>query len=94
MRKIIPALRSLTDASTLENVTRQVSNMEQATTKGDVLEVALASVEAYRFLENAMDPASRSAPLEVAMLDYSGFKLSILSKKEVTDWQSLDVSRN
>ncbi len=92
MRKMIPALRSLLDASTLESVTRQLSDMEQASAKNDVLAVALASVEAYRFLENAMDPASRPAPLEVAMLDYSGFKLSILSRKEVTDWQAVAVT--
>jgi len=92
MRKVIPALRSLLDASTLESLTRQFADMEQASTRNDVLGVALASVEVYRFLENATDPASRPAPLEVAMLDYSGFKLSILSRKEVTDWQAVAVT--
>src|SRR5262245_18173247 len=33
-----------------------------------------------------MDAAARTAPLEVAMLDYAGFKLSLLAAAKNTDW--------
>ena len=89
LRKALPALRPLLNAQTFENVGRQVTDMEQTSAKSDLLGTALASVEAYRAIENAMDAGNRPAPIEVAMLDYSGFKLSILAKAQAADWQTI-----
>jgi len=63
--------------------------MEQASSKSDIFGTALAAVEAYRAIENAMDVARRPSPIEVAMLDYSGFKLSILAATQDTDWATI-----
>jgi hypothetical protein len=55
----------------------------------DVYAAALVAVEAYRVIENAMDTAHRPSPIEVAMLDYCGFKLSILATGKDADWSAI-----
>ena len=89
MRKVLPILRPLLNDSTFETLGRQITDMEQASSKNDVLGTALVAVEAYRTIENAMDAVGRSSPIEVAMMDYSGFKLSILSAAHATDWPTV-----
>jgi hypothetical protein len=89
MRKTFPTLRPMlseSDAATLE---RRVIEMEQASAKGDITGTALAAVEAYRTIESAMDVARTPVPIEVAMMDYSGFKLSILAGAQTTDWPAI-----
>jgi hypothetical protein len=89
LRKALPTLRPLLEASLFETLGRQLADMELASSKGDVLGTALVAVEAYRVIENAMDAAGRASPVEVAMLDYSGFKLSILAARPDTDWATI-----
>ena len=86
MRGALPALRPLLDDGTFEVLTRHASAMERALAKKNVLASALAAVEAYRTIENAIEASSRSAPIGVAMLDYSGFKLSLLAATREPDW--------
>ena len=88
-RKALPTLRPLLDATAFETLGRQLMEMEHASSKNDTLGTALAAVEAYRVLETAMDTRSRPAPIEVAMLDYSGFKLSVLAAMQGTDWAAI-----
>ena len=92
MRKALPVLRSFLNDSIFETLGRQVMDMEKPSSKGDILGTALLAVEAYRTLENAMDVARRSSPIEVAMMDYSGFKLSILAAAQTTDWPTIAVT--
>ena len=89
MRKALPTLRPLLSGSAFEALGRQLTEMEQASSKSDIFGTALAAVEAYRAIENAMDVARRPSPIEVAMLDYSGFKLSILAATQDTDWATI-----
>ena len=72
MRKALPTLRPLFSGSAFETLGRQLTEMEQASAKSDLIGTALVAVEAYRVIENAMDAARRPSPIEVAMLDYSG----------------------
>ena len=89
MKEALPTLRSLLNASSFETLRRQLTEMEQASAKSDVFGTALAAVEAYRVIENAMGSAGRPSPIEVAMLDYTGFKLSILATTPDTDWPKI-----
>src|SRR3979490_2122593 len=57
MRKAIPTLRPLLSGSAFETLRRQLTEMEQASSKSDIFGTALAAVEAYRAIENAMDVA-------------------------------------
>ena len=92
MRNTLSSLRPLLSNSAFDSLGRQVTEMEQAFSKRDLLATALASVEAYRIIENAMDAASRPSPVEVAMLDYSGFKLSILGAAPVANWAAISTT--
>jgi hypothetical protein len=89
MRKARATLQPFLDATAFEILGRQLTAMEQASSKNDTLGTALVAVEAYRIIENAIDPDSRPAPIEVAMLDYSGFKLSVLAAMQGTDWTTI-----
>jgi hypothetical protein len=89
MRKALATLQPFLDATAFETLGRQLNGMELALSKNDALGTALVSVEAYRVLETAMDADSRPSPIEVAMLDYSGFKLSVLAAMQVADWATI-----
>ena len=89
MRGALTTLRPLLNDNIFEILGRQVTEMEQASFKNGVLGTALVAVEVYRTIENAMDGASRPSPIEVAMMDYSGFKLSILTAAQAADWATI-----
>lgn len=56
------------------------------------MDFALASVEIYRVLQEAIAPGDRMTPLEVSLLDYSGFKIKTLAVTRVTDWSAIDAA--
>ena len=92
MRKALAALQPFLDAAAFETLGRQLTGMEQASSKNDALGTALVAVEAYRVIETAIDTDSRPSPIEVAMLDYSGFKLSVLAAMQGTDWATIGAT--
>ena len=74
MQKALSTLRPLLDEKTFEVLTRRTANMKETSSKNGILDTAL----------------ERTAPVEVAMLDYSGFKLSILAAVPTVDWAMID----
>jgi hypothetical protein len=94
MRKALATLQPFLDATSFEMLGRQLTEMEQASSKHDTFGTALVAVEAYRVIETAMDADSRSSPIEVAMLDYSGFKLSVLAAMQDMDWTTIAATAN
>ena len=90
MRKALITLRPLLNVRIFETVGYQVADMERASAKEDLLSTALAAVEIFRVIENAKDDANRPEPVEVALLDYSGFKLSILLGAHAVDCATVD----
>lgn len=58
----------------------------------DLNGAALASAEIYRTLQQAMSRMAGPVPLEVALLDYSGFKLEALAKTSAPDWHSVALA--
>lgn len=92
MRKTLPTLRPLLSDSDVATLGRQVTEMEQASAKSDILGTALAAVEAYRTIESATDAGRSPVPMEVAMMDYSGFKLSILAAAQAADWPTITAT--
>jgi len=81
------------DLASMFRVSRQAALRELTAMAGkDLPAIALASVEAYRLIEGATDPAQRPAPIELAMLDYSGFKLSILAAGPTADWAAIGAT--
>jgi hypothetical protein len=92
MRKTLPTLRPLLSDRDITTLEHQVTEMEQASLKSEVLGTALAAVEAYRTIESATDARRGPVPMEVAMIDYSGFKLSILAAMPAADWPAITAT--
>jgi hypothetical protein len=63
--------------------------ISQKRASGDFPGVALEAVETYRLLAMARDRGKLKVPLEVDLLDYAGFKVKVLSRRQPTDWQAL-----
>jgi len=92
LRQALVTLRPLLDDQTYEVLERRTTAMEKAVAGKDALGAALVAVEAYRIIENAMDAAGRTAPVEVAMLDYAGFKLSVLAAGKRPNWARITAT--
>lgn len=67
-----------------------INSLKNSWTKGNRTDLALASVEAYRLLVEAVMPAPGILPMEVALLDYSGFKMSALAHSPNPNWNTID----
>ena len=63
-----------------------VAGVRSAWQKGDRATTALQSIEAYRLLQEAIDHRGQPVPVEVALLDYAGFKLDALLLSTHPDW--------
>ncbi|MCY7354042.1 MAG: hypothetical protein LH470_02980 [Lysobacter sp.] len=57
----------------------------------DFAGVAMNAVEAYGVLVQALRPERLTVPVEVARLDYAGFKLKVLMQQGTSDWPSARV---
>lgn len=67
----------------------RIAEMETALVRGDFTGIEMAAVETYRALEQETDSLRRATPLEISMLDYSGFKLSVLARAAAPDWSAI-----
>jgi hypothetical protein len=63
-----------------------VATIKKAEQRADNESVALNSVEAYRTLIESMDTSSLVVPVQVSLLDYTGFKLEVLLHAKSPDW--------
>ena len=82
----LPALRGDVPPVTFAGLESHLRDIEAAVKAGDDVRTALASVEMYRLSQEAMNPAARSVPVQVPLLDYSGFKVLALSRGRTVDW--------
>ncbi len=51
-------------------------------------------MELYRLLQEAMNPQTRVTPVQVSLLDYSGFKLLALTRAKAVEWRRVDAAAN
>ena len=63
-----------------------VAGMRDAWTAKDRSALAVQSIEAYRLLEEAVPRSPRAVPVQVAQLDYVGFKVNALLASNSVDW--------
>jgi hypothetical protein len=64
----------------------------RAESKGAHQEVALNSVEAYRLLVESLDPNGLVVPIQVAKLDYVGFRLKVLLAASPAEWPAIQTA--
>ena len=87
--KAVPQLKAVLAKPAFSQLTTQLAAQQSAVKQGNTTLVALASIEMYRILENAIDPSLRTVPAEISMLDYSGFKIVTLARAPTTDWTAV-----
>lgn len=88
----LPKLRTAVSGTTLTGIESRVREQGAAVKRGDWTATALVSVEIYRLLQEAIDPRSRRVPVQVALLDYAGFKILAVAKGNPVDWASINVT--
>ena len=66
-----------------------VGGVRTAWQQKDRATMALQSIEAYRLLQESMDYTGQPVPVEVSLLDYSGFKLNALMLRTQPDWKQV-----
>jgi hypothetical protein len=66
--------------------------IRRAESKGDHQSVALNAVEAYRVLVESLNPDGLVVPIQVAKLDYVGFKLKVLLAASPPDWPAIQIT--
>jgi len=59
---------------------------------GTYTDVALNSVESYRVLIEGLHDEVLTVPKAVSLLDYAGFRLSVLASLETPDWAAIRVT--
>ncbi len=63
-----------------------LAGMRDAWTAKDRSALAVQSIDAYRLLQEALPRGPRAVPVQVAQLDYVGFKVKALLASSSTDW--------
>ncbi|MDQ6683668.1 MAG: hypothetical protein M3Z16_00940 [Pseudomonadota bacterium] len=66
-----------------------VAGMRDAWTAKDRSALAVQSIEAYRLLQEALPRGPRAVPVQVAQLDYVGFKVNALLASSSTNWSQV-----
>jgi hypothetical protein len=88
----LPKLRSAVAATTFTAIESRVRDQRTAVRTANGIATALASVEIYRLLQEAIDPHSRPVPVQVALLDYAGFKILALAKADAVQWAGINAT--
>lgn len=87
MMSLDAELQKLKSIPNVAGAQSRMLDLRRAVERRDNTRAALSAIEIYRYLQEAMDPAARPAPIEIALFDYSGFKLSALALAARPDWK-------
>lgn len=95
-----PEVRKVLPASARAKIDELLAAIKKAESQGDNETVALKSVAVYRLLVDALDQNALAVPVQVALLDYAGFMVTVLLHTGSSrDWPALnkvaaEASRN
>jgi hypothetical protein len=67
-----------------------VASIRTAWTAGDRSTMGVQSIAAYRLLQEAVHRGTKGIPVQVAQLDYVGFKVNALLSSSSIDWTQID----
>lgn len=91
-RAAVWRLRPLLDSETYAQLESQLAGIEELSANGDKTGTALAANDAFKIAVTAISPAARRMPLEVAMQNYSGLKLTILASAAEVNWEAIKLT--
>lgn len=88
----LAAVRSRMDPTRFAMAETRAAAVMAALQRDDATRAALEALEAYRVLEETTTAETRATPIEVSLLDYSGFKIAALALPPRTDWAEADAA--
>jgi hypothetical protein len=92
MRKAFAAISKRLPEAGRADLAARLAAIEAANGRGDGEAASLEAVEAFRTIIVAANDKKPPVPLDVSLLDYSGFKLSILASAKATNWPAVEAS--
>lgn len=72
--------------STFLKVGANLQAMETDLAAGNLDGVAISAVDNFKLLEHSLDQKALVAPLDVSLLDYTGFKIATIAGSAKQDW--------
>jgi len=83
------ATRALLPAANAARYDTLFTALQAAQTIHDNLGVALLAAELYKVGVSSLDAPKLTVPMEVSLLDYSGFRTNVLLKVPAQDWAAI-----
>jgi hypothetical protein len=87
--KAVAAIRGRLNPGQAAAIDMQLAEIAKARAAQDRVGLALASVEGYRMIVEAQDPATANPPIPLSLLDYAGFRYDALAQAPNVDWQQM-----
>jgi len=84
--------RPILDYARREKFDSLLARIRAGREAGAYTEVALNSVEGYRFLVEGLNDEVLTVPKAVSLLDYAGFRLSVLASSQTPDWAAIRIT--
>ena len=92
IEKRLGITRPALDAAGRERFESLLKNIRAAREAGTYTAVALDAVEGYRVLVEGLHDEALLVPKAVSLLDYAGFRLSVLADSQTPDWAAIDMT--
>jgi hypothetical protein len=90
IEKQLGIIRPVLDPAGRERFDSLMGNIKAARAAGTYMDVALNAVEGYRVLVEGLHEEALLVPKAVSLLDYVGFRLSVLADSQTPDWAAID----
>lgn len=87
-------LKTVLSERAIKHLNSNIEKMITAEKSNDYAGIALYSVNSYKILVDELDVAELTIPVEVAILDFVGFKIHALLKQKNVDWRSIGEVAN
>lgn len=85
-------IRSALDSGGRRAFDSLLSKLRTAQSSRRYPEIAIHAVEGYRLLVDGLDEDALVVPKAVALLDYCGFRLTVLASSATPDWSALQAT--
>jgi hypothetical protein len=83
---LIAKLKDVVSNQTMQNLEIIVKKLQAAEKQKNYSEIALLAVDSYKILADELDQTTLKVPKQVVMLDYVGFKIHALLRKDKINW--------
>ena len=83
------ATRALLPVARIATYDKLFATLEAAQAQHDSIAVSLHAAELYKLIVSTLDASTLTVPMEVNLLDYSGFRINALLKATPPDWTAI-----